>query len=483
MMGSFSPARVGDVLFQVFFSLAFFVVMLAGPAVAANSIASEREGRTWEALQLTGLPPGVVARGKFLAAYTNVALYIVMMSPIGALPFLFGGVTATETVAAFLWLFVFAGLGVAFGLAISSKMESLRAAILVTLFVSLLLVPNSYLLFGVGGSTVAHEAWSNLPKAHPVWLPIAYARAPPGWEYLGALVLGPLLGVALPSWFLYEITTANLTSITDDRSSGVRRWFLASSAALTACGVAVMLSVEKREHGPAGLVSLCVFFLFLTFCVFVFAGEPIGPSRRVLARWQGAGFWGRALGPGVMKAAKAVLLAGAGGVAVLTASTVAAVLVAATRTKDIIPLVTIALYGLGFLLFLTGFAAWVRARVNSVAMTRVIVLVVLFLVSAGPWVVAAIIGAISSTTSKEELMLAAPSPLYPIVVVDELHRSHAAPILTLCAVTAAAWALLGLGLFGAASLRCARIIRDHDKALAESDAFLQAEDGAARGGP
>src|SRR5262245_42984086 len=49
---TYAPATTGVVLFQVFFSLAFFVVVLVGPAVAANSIASEREGRTWEAVIL-----------------------------------------------------------------------------------------------------------------------------------------------------------------------------------------------------------------------------------------------------------------------------------------------------------------------------------------------------------------------------------------------------------------------------------------------
>src|SRR5204862_273658 len=57
-----SPASTGVALFQVFFSLAFFVVVLVGPAVAANSIASEREGRTWEAVVLTGMRPGEVER-------------------------------------------------------------------------------------------------------------------------------------------------------------------------------------------------------------------------------------------------------------------------------------------------------------------------------------------------------------------------------------------------------------------------------------
>src|SRR3954471_10004928 len=65
-----APAVIGQTLFQTFFSLAYLVVILVGPAVAANSIASEREGRTWEAVLLTGLRPKEIARGKFLAAYT-----------------------------------------------------------------------------------------------------------------------------------------------------------------------------------------------------------------------------------------------------------------------------------------------------------------------------------------------------------------------------------------------------------------------------
>ncbi|PMU64969.1 ABC transporter permease, partial [Pseudomonas sp. FW215-L2] len=84
---------------------AYLVVTLVGPAVAANSIASEREGKTWEAVLLTGLTPKNIARGKFMAAYTTIAIYIVVLAPVGALSFLFGGVTATDVVTAFAFLF------------------------------------------------------------------------------------------------------------------------------------------------------------------------------------------------------------------------------------------------------------------------------------------------------------------------------------------------------------------------------------------
>jgi hypothetical protein len=133
---SAEPARVGSALFHTFFSLAFAVVTWVGPAVAASTIASERSGRTWEALELTGLGAARIARGKFLAALTYISLYIVMLAPVGALPFLFGGVTASEIVLAFILLGVFACESTAFGLAMSSKFASPALCILVTLFVA-----------------------------------------------------------------------------------------------------------------------------------------------------------------------------------------------------------------------------------------------------------------------------------------------------------------------------------------------------------
>ena len=105
------PAKVGVALFHTFFSLAFAVVTWIAPAVAASTIASERGGRTWEALLLTGLGAVTIARGKFMAALSYISLYIVMLAPVGVLPFLFSGVSALEVVIAFLLLFCFAVLG------------------------------------------------------------------------------------------------------------------------------------------------------------------------------------------------------------------------------------------------------------------------------------------------------------------------------------------------------------------------------------
>src|ERR1019366_6218047 len=186
-----TPATIGGALFQVFFSIAYLVVVLVGPAVAANGVASEREGRTWEAVLLTGLRPKDVARGKFMAAYTTIALYIVVLAPVGALSFLFGGVTATEVVVAFVFLFLVAGLTVAFGLAVSSLMSSLRGAIVVTLMLAILIGPVLYFIFGFGASFGIHKLWNEVPEAFPIWLPLAYSRGTLGLEYVLLLLAVP----------------------------------------------------------------------------------------------------------------------------------------------------------------------------------------------------------------------------------------------------------------------------------------------------
>ncbi|HEU4410200.1 MAG TPA: ABC transporter permease [Polyangiaceae bacterium] len=483
-----SPASIGAGLHHTFFSIAFFVVTLAGPALAANGIASEREGRTWEALLLTGLAPGVIARGKFLAAYTHVALYVVMLAPVGALPFLFGGVTAVEVVLAFVWLFLFALLAVAFGLAVSSKMDSLRVALLVTLLCAFLLSPTAYGI-GTALSHAAHLAWPAVPDALPVWLPTAYERAPFSLAYLGALVALPLGAVALPSWFLYEVTVANLTSVTDDRSTGVRRWFFVTSAALTATGLALVAQADDASDAAMlAMGALLGYFFYLVFCAFVFAGEPIGPSRRVVRGWERAraGALQRFLGPGVVRASVSLLFAGLGGLSALTAAGFALSYARpasplATPPHDAGAVLIFGAYALGFSLFAIGFGAWVRARAGSPAVARVLLLVALLVVTAGPWLGAAIAGVLSRDLEAGALLFAAPSPSYAFVAADQVRSgsARAGSAVAAAGSCAAIWAVLGLTLLARAGGRCRAIIAAHDEALARGDALLADEDARA----
>lgn len=483
MTSKVSPAEVGRALHHTFFSIAFFVVSLAGPTVSANSIASEREGRTWEALLLTGLSPSVVARGKFTSAYTSVAMFIVALAPVGALPFLFGGVTAIEVVLAFVCLFVGAALWVAFGLAVSSKMENLRAAIVVTLIVAVMAAPMIY-GFGISLTFPIHRMWPGVPEGWPVWLPSAYERAPFGWEYVGYLIGGPLVAAALPAWFFFEVTRANLTSVTDDRSTGIRRWFLVSATLLALGGAGMSLgSGNGHAAAPATLISL--YLAFLVLGTFTFAGEPIGPSRRVVARWdrEEATFFDRALGPGVMRATTTSLAAGLGGISSITAAGLLGIALFGTaKPVESLALLVVSTYAAGFFVFLAGFTAWIRARTNSVMTPRIMLVVALGLALVGPWLVAAIAGAMSGAHGSTAAV-AAPSPIYALVVAIEMSGRGTVddvPAVMAASIASGAWALIGLVLLAQAARRCRAIILAYDEALKRSDARLAEEDAQAK---
>ncbi|WP_437673412.1 ABC transporter permease [Sorangium sp. So ce131] len=480
-----SPATTGVILFQVFFSLAYLLVTLVGPAVAANSIASEREGRTWEAVLLTGIPPGEIARGKFLAAYTAISMYVVMLAPVGALPFLFGGITALEVVIAFLFLFLIALLSVAFGLAISSKMASLRVAILVTLLLAFPISSGLFMAAGWGLSYAAHHAWPEVPEGPPIWLPAAYQRAPFGLDYVLFLVLLPTAAILVPAWFLYQVTVANLTSESDDRSVGLKRWFVVCAPVLAAAAAVPALSVDPHERLAAILAGMCAVLLFLTFCVFLFAGEPVAPSRRVEVHWarDGASRLRRFFGPGVMRSAYLLLGVGVAAIAALWLLGFQLLVDPSVVSPGFSAqqLGYLTSYALAFYVFLVGLGAFLRARTGSSMVARVLLVTLLFTIAVGPWIVAAIAGLIARNGAGDgALVVAAPSPFYVFLMMSKAGSSDPGAFLTGGFAAMAGWLALGLGLLAAARSRCAALIDQREAALAQTDVLLAQEDEAAR---
>ena len=466
------PAKVGVGIFHTFFSLAYAVVTWVGPAVAANTIAGERSGRTWEALQLTGLGPRRIARGKFLAAFTYICLYIVMLVPVGALPFLFGGVTATEVLIAFLILFLLAALSVAFGLSVSAKFQSPAAAIIVTLLVALPLSLAVYGAAGVGLSYVAHEQWSGVPGGPPVWLPTAYVRADFSLTYCVFLLLLPALASLIPAWLFYESAVANMGSPSDDRSTRLRVWFLTAMPALTACSALVNgLSRDLSWlYASGGLL-----WVFGCFAAFLFSGEPLAPSQRVLADWQrrGTGALAQSLGPGVLRACSLLLLLTVSSLAVNAGLGV----LKAKTSADRDALLAFHGYAMAFFGFVVGFAAWARARAKSPATPRLLLATALFFAFVGPWIAMAVAGLITNQHDRAMLM-ASPSPSFALTMVQAASAStpDAGLILATGSACAAAWALIGVGLFAVAGARIrARLSAERSARAALQRAFDEEE--------
>jgi ABC-type transport system involved in multi-copper enzyme maturation permease subunit len=487
-----TPAAIGGALFQVFFSLAYLVVVIVGPAVAANGVASEREGRTWEAVLLTGLRPQDIARGKFMAAYTTIALYIVVLAPVGALSFLFGGVTATEVVVAFVFLFLVAGLAVAFGLAVSSLMSSLRGAIVVTLMLAIVIGPTLYFILGFGASFGIHKLWSEVPEAFPIWLPLAYSRGKLGLEYLLLLVGVPLLVITTPAWFLYEATIANLSGEADDRSTGLKRWFFFSTPLIAVtCAVPSAVADDDESRMVLCVLGLSTFALYLAFCAMLFAAEPPGPSRRVRIHWERerAGIMKRFFGPGLPKTAMLVAALGFAGVWIIAFGDMALIELFGTskKAKYTEEIFFFALYAAGFFVFVTGLAAWLRSRGQTPWIARLVAGALLFLVCAGPWVVAAIGGVLTQHHGDDWLVIGAPSPFYALYMMAWLdsssHSGSDVPVIEIGAACSLLWGMLGLALLGAAAHRCHRAVRELDAATTAAEDALRAEELAAAAPP
>jgi hypothetical protein len=365
-------------------------------------------------------------------------------------------------------------------LAISSKMESLRGALLVTLLVAVPLSVFFYSTLGVGLSAGIHELWDTIPAGPPIWLPTAYSRAPFGLRYAVYLVLLPLIAIAIPAWLLYEVTRANLTSVTDDRTYGLKRWFIVSSLVLAPIAMIPMFEVSPGDQAEGLILGLGLFCMHLVFSAFLFAAEPIGPSRRVKDALKQASRWRRALAPGVVRVASLQLLIALG---VLGAVALAGFLLinvhgvarASTQSEQ---LLVFTVYAAGFACFVIGVTAALRSRATGVAVPRVLLLVVLFLLTSGPWILAAITGIITEARSStaEAMAIAAPSPIYAIVAVIQIKRPDPGVVVVASMIAAIAYAGLGAVFLLMAKSRCRQIVTDHETVLAEADRRLDEED-------
>jgi hypothetical protein len=428
----------------------------------------------------------MIARGKFLAAYTTISLYIVMLAPVGALPFLFGGVTATETIVAFLFLFLIALMAVAFGLSMSSKMTSMRGAIAVTLLLALPFSILTFSLFGPALSVAAHKAWPSVPEGPPIWLPTAYARAPLDWTYVLSLFVGPVLAISIPSWFMYEVTIANLTSPTDDRSTGLKRWFLVCIPILAIAGASPIVgATSPNETMEISVLSQAAFFFVLTFCVFLFQGDAIGPSRRVEAHWDRvrAGAFTRFLGPNVVRTAALELVVGVVCLGLLTAVGVYFTSIRPSyHSAGPEQVVLFGLYAAGFFVFMLGLGTYARARSSGAMVARLILAGTVIGLFITPWVVAAIVGVLGAPSGgwdDDMLSIASPSPVFVFFAISKAKDTDPGIAPFASVACSFGYMLLGVLCILAARSRSAKIIAAHEVMLANTDRLLAQEDEAA----
>jgi len=299
-------------------------------------------------------------------------------------------------------------------------------------------------------------------------------RADFGLPYCVFLLLLPTISALIPAWLFYESAVANMGSPSDDRSTRLRVWFLAAMPALTACAALV----SWLSSDLAGVyVSGGLLWTFGCFGAFLFSGEPLAPSLRVLAEWQrrGTGALTRSLGPGILRACVLLLLVT---VASLVVNAGIGVLKAKTNA-DRDALLGFHGYALAFFGFVVGFTAWARARAVSAGTPRLLLATALFFAFVGPWIAMAVAGLITSQHDRAMLM-AGPSPSFAVIMVQAASSSSpdAGLILATGAACAAAWALIGVGLFAVAGARVRTRLEAERSARATLQRAFDEEDAA-----
>ena len=245
-----------------------------------------------------------------------------------------------------------------------------------------------------------------------------------------------------------------------------------------------MIAVDPSDRAEALIAGMCCYSVFVLFSAFLFGGEAIGPSRRVKKLLEQASRLRRMLAPGVSKAGRMQLVVGG---LCFVALAIAGVIVVTAESRpnaaeQVEQIVLFTSYAVGFTFFLAGLSSLLRARSTSTTVPRVLLIVVLFFLLIGPWILAAITGvAVKSATKFGAAMaVASPSPFYVLFIgLEATTKPDPGVAILATMISAIGYAALGLLFLGLAHGRCKRIISEHEQVLAEADRRLEEEDAAA----
>jgi ABC-type transport system involved in multi-copper enzyme maturation permease subunit len=104
--GSAVTGELGRILFQGVVGIELLLIVFIAPAFTAGAVSNERERKTYDLLQITLLPKPSFIVGKLESALSYIFLLLLAAIPLQSIAFLFGGVSETELVLAFVILTV-----------------------------------------------------------------------------------------------------------------------------------------------------------------------------------------------------------------------------------------------------------------------------------------------------------------------------------------------------------------------------------------
>lgn len=391
---SHPPEVVARNLYQLYFGIVTLAATFLGPAIAANSIALEREGKTWEALVMADLAPRAIDRGKFLGAYTHLALYLFALLPAAAIPHLLGSVPYRETILGIVMVFAIGALAVRFGLLMSAVVTSTRVALLSTVVCAALLsLGIAMLAVGTADWLATHVDVLTVRSSRPVFWPLLLVEAPLGQAWLRYGIVVPALACAASWTWMRALTTSALAPEREDGRRGVRRAFAFCTPMLALALALIPFSGRDSDT----LVAQALFAIYVFFAIVVFGGERDG-----------------ARGP----LASSVLLLTfgvAGTLFIAKGSALFAVTAPLAWQNELlegeISLVeTMNVYAPAFMLFLVGAAAFLRRRFRRPAAARAILVGLSAAAAIVPLVASVMLGFVAPDVSHDAV--AAFSPLF-----------------------------------------------------------------------
>ena len=473
------PARVGQILFQLYFSTTLFVICMFAPGYAATTITGEREQRTWESLQLSGMGASRIVVGKFLASYASIALVIVALSPISGVAFLFGGVAPTQVVVGLLSMLVALAPAIAFGIAVSARLRSTRLSIVLT---TLIFVPcamvGTFVMAAFG--EVAERSW-HLTMQGPFFYTDAFTTRLFEWDTWVVLLGGTLYAVGMSVWLLLASAIAGVRPAAENRVAPLKRWAIVMSVATVIVVVALLASTTgARGQGKTGMWLLMGVGALTGFFAIMFANEPAVPPRSWELAQAGAPAWRRVLGvfgPGAAGTLRfsAALIVGTSALACFAVIALRHALNPSWGQHVSYDLAS-AVIAIGLAavsLFAAAFGTWLRVMIRNGLASRLATLAVIAMCIVGPFFFALIVEPHSMNhLGRRAPLLVHASAIYPLLLGAQVNDLTAA-----AALQHASRLIVTLGIYGLLGAACwagvEALTRKESRAMASRRAWFE----------
>jgi ABC-type transport system involved in cytochrome c biogenesis permease component len=271
-LSRFDPAA-GRQLFPVYFIGLSVALGIVGATLGSTVLVQEREAGALEALKFTALGPHRIVLGKLAAVFLAEVAVVVCTMPLLAFVLAHGGVPLGETCVAMSIALACGIMTASVGVAVSARAENTRRSLLASLLGSAVVGIGMITWLGVGSDLGE--------RYHPFGVAQAYFEAPWDRTYVAVLLVIPAFALTTVLWFGHAVATSGLMDLSADRSLPIKRWTVGTYAMGTIAVVACSAAAGKHVRASIAGSSMTAAAIVAVVLLFVFAGEPVRPTRRM----------------------------------------------------------------------------------------------------------------------------------------------------------------------------------------------------------